>query len=136
MQACSDNVVRAGLTPKFKDVPALVGMLTYATGPVRVLSGSPVDAVTTAYTAPVPEFALQRMELAAGTAAYAPPPHTGAAIVVVVRGSMSAAARRGGESAMTTKLCAGQIWLQPADCTLQLTSEEGALLFRAHAAQV
>lgn len=28
--ACSDNVVRAGLTPKLKDVPTLVSMLTYS----------------------------------------------------------------------------------------------------------
>ena len=27
--ACSDNVVRAGLTPKFKDVATLCDMLTY-----------------------------------------------------------------------------------------------------------
>lgn len=27
--ACSDNVVRAGLTPKFKDVPTLIDMLSY-----------------------------------------------------------------------------------------------------------
>lgn len=27
--ACSDNVVRGGLTPKFKDVPALLEMITY-----------------------------------------------------------------------------------------------------------
>ena len=27
--ACSDNVVRAALTPKFKDVPTLISMLTY-----------------------------------------------------------------------------------------------------------
>ena len=30
--ACSDNVVRAGLTPKMKDVDNLVDMLTYAWG--------------------------------------------------------------------------------------------------------
>lgn len=27
--ACSDNVVRVGLTPKFRDVNTLVNMLTY-----------------------------------------------------------------------------------------------------------
>jgi mannose-6-phosphate isomerase len=27
--ACSDNVVRVGLTPKFKDVDTLTAMLTY-----------------------------------------------------------------------------------------------------------
>jgi mannose-6-phosphate isomerase len=30
--ACSDNVVRAGLTPKFKDVGNLVDMLSYSMG--------------------------------------------------------------------------------------------------------
>lgn len=39
--ACSDNVVRAGLTPKFKDKDTLVDMLTYSRGPVRVLAGEP-----------------------------------------------------------------------------------------------
>lgn len=31
IMACSDNVVRAGLTPKWKDVPTLINMLTYST---------------------------------------------------------------------------------------------------------
>lgn len=31
IMACSDNVVRAGLTPKWKDVPTLLSMLTYST---------------------------------------------------------------------------------------------------------
>jgi mannose-6-phosphate isomerase len=38
--ACSDNVVRAGLTPKFKDKVTLVDMLTYTSGPVDVLAGA------------------------------------------------------------------------------------------------
>lgn len=29
IMACSDNVVRAGLTPKLRDVPTLCSMLTY-----------------------------------------------------------------------------------------------------------
>jgi mannose-6-phosphate isomerase len=43
----SDNVVRSGLTPKFKDVETLVTMLTYDYGPGanKVLSGKPVDKV-------------------------------------------------------------------------------------------
>ena len=31
--ACSDNVVRAGLTPKFKDVDTLLDMLNYVGEP-------------------------------------------------------------------------------------------------------
>eukprot|EP00041_Stephanoeca_diplocostata_P013159 m.227536 g.227536 ORF g.227536 m.227536 type:complete len:74 (+) comp19245_c0_seq2:977-1198(+) len=33
--ATSDNVVRAGLTPKFKDVDCLCNMLTYTTEPAE-----------------------------------------------------------------------------------------------------
>lgn len=38
--ACSDNVVRAGLTPKFKDVDNLVSMLTYSMGGPTINAGS------------------------------------------------------------------------------------------------
>lgn len=37
--ATSDNVVRAGLTPKHRDVPTLLKMLTYAMAPANVLQG-------------------------------------------------------------------------------------------------
>lgn len=55
--ACSDNVVRCGLTPKFKDVGNLVGLLTYTMGgpsiDVGVCCGDPR---LIRYTPPVPEF--------------------------------------------------------------------------------
>ena len=56
--ACSDNVVRAGLTPKFKDVETLVQMLTYTTGGPSIDAGSPLteDQRILRYTPPVPEF--------------------------------------------------------------------------------
>ena len=38
--ACSDNVVRAGLTPKFKDVDNLVSMLTYSMGGPTINAGT------------------------------------------------------------------------------------------------
>merc|ERR1719232_671583 len=56
--ACSDNVVRAGLTPKFKDVPNLVGMLTFSTGGPSIDAGTPTygDSRIMRYTPPVSEF--------------------------------------------------------------------------------
>ncbi|KAJ1967671.1 hypothetical protein H4R35_006642 [Dimargaris xerosporica] len=47
--ATSDNVVRAGLTPKFKDVEVLVEMLTYDYGEAqnRILNGTNWDQFTT-----------------------------------------------------------------------------------------
>jgi len=58
--ACSDNVVRAGLTPKFKDVDTLVHMLTYSQGGPSIDAGAPLDedARILRYTPPVPEFEI------------------------------------------------------------------------------
>ena len=41
--ACSDNVVRAGLTPKFKDKQTLCDMLTYISRPLNENLFTPVD---------------------------------------------------------------------------------------------
>jgi len=41
--AASDNVVRAGFTPKFKDVPTLVDMLTYSYAPIDRQKMEPAD---------------------------------------------------------------------------------------------
>ena len=58
--ACSDNVVRAGLTPKMKDVDNLVDMLTYSMGGPDIEFGRLVHqgpgTRTLCYTPPVPEF--------------------------------------------------------------------------------
>lgn len=56
--ACSDNVVRAGLTPKFKDVDNLVNMLTYSMGGPTINAGTPAygDDRIMRYTPPTGEF--------------------------------------------------------------------------------
>jgi mannose-6-phosphate isomerase len=41
--AASDNVVRAGFTPKFKDVDTLISMLTYSYAPISEQKMVPVD---------------------------------------------------------------------------------------------
>ena len=41
--AASDNVVRAGFTPKFRDVPTLTSMLTYSYAPISEQKMEPVD---------------------------------------------------------------------------------------------
>merc|ERR1712146_36156 len=43
--ACSDNVVRVGLTPKFKDVETLKGMLTYRNSSVELIDGIPTQNI-------------------------------------------------------------------------------------------
>ncbi len=61
--ACSDNVVRAGLTPKLKDVDTLCSMLTYHDGPPSISKGTQIDQSTTVYTPPISEFQLERTQL-------------------------------------------------------------------------
>lgn len=58
--ANSDNVVRAGLTPKFQDVKTLVDILTYDTAPIAIQVAS-----RSKYDTPVPEFAIEQIKLGA-----------------------------------------------------------------------
>ncbi|CAG8737396.1 12505_t:CDS:2 [Dentiscutata erythropus] len=60
--ATSDNVVRAGLTPKFKDVPILVNMLNYRYGNAKSQILNPIqynDSPTSLlYDPPIEEFTV------------------------------------------------------------------------------
>lgn len=65
--ACSDNTIRAGLTPKFKDVPTLCNSLTYRmAGPeMNKFSATPhpTDSAVSVYGPPVPEFVVHKIEV-------------------------------------------------------------------------
>lgn len=68
--AASDNVVRAGLTPKFKDVDTLVGMLTYTQKSVidQILCGQRFkdSHYTLVFDPPIEEFTVLKTELKSG----------------------------------------------------------------------
>lgn len=65
--ACSDNTVRAGLTPKFIDVPTLCDMLSYTPSPSKDRlfppSQSQEDPYLFIYDPPVPDFTVMKMEV-------------------------------------------------------------------------
>lgn len=63
--ACSDNVVRAGLTPKYQDVETLVSMLEYNMVPAesRNFEGFKMDNYTILYNPPVLDFAVDMIEV-------------------------------------------------------------------------
>ncbi|KAG8889078.1 Mannose-6-phosphate isomerase [Tulasnella sp. 332] len=69
--ATSDNVVRAGLTPKLRDVPTLVSMLTYKWGPADSQIMPPTKfrstSHTTLYDPPIDEFSVVLTDLGAET---------------------------------------------------------------------
>jgi mannose-6-phosphate isomerase len=66
--ANSDNVIRAGLTPKLRDIPNLVNTLTYVAAPASHHAVKPQsfqDTVTsTLYDPPISEFSVVSVTLA------------------------------------------------------------------------
>eukprot|EP00934_Nitzschia_sp_Nitz4_P004979 Nitzschia sp. Nitz4//scaffold73_size107353//46744//48426//NITZ4_004317-RA/size107353-snap-gene-0.93-mRNA-1//1//CDS//3329557467//4969//frame0 len=86
--ACSDNVVRAGLTPKFKDVDNLVDMLTYSMGGPSIDAGtySGDTAEVIRYTPPVPEFEVVILNIDPGQTLYHHNPGV-PSILIILEGS-------------------------------------------------
>lgn len=72
--ATSDNVVRAGLTPKLRDVDTLVSMLTYEASPgsKQLLKPAPLGGGSgeknELYDPPIDEFSVVRLALGPGEA--------------------------------------------------------------------
>lgn len=60
--ANSDNVVRVGLTPKFKDVDMLIDILDCEPGEVGLIAGDP-ESDALVYEAPVDEFEVVRWRI-------------------------------------------------------------------------
>lgn len=77
--AASDNVVRAGLTPKFKDTDTLVSMLTYNFAPIQRQKMAPAD---------YPYVTLNRAAYSGGSSAllYDPPIEEFSVVRSVLRG--------------------------------------------------
>lgn len=97
--ACSDNVVRAGLTPKFKDIETLCSMLDYAAGPVDRfrMHWRKVDEFCEASAPPVPDFAMARVRLASSRSGepYQLPVRASASVLLVLDGEGSGSTSEG-----------------------------------------
>lgn len=120
--ALSDNVVRAGLTPKFRDVKTLCGMLTYDTYTHQELFTEPksITKHSVLYKAPVTEFGVVKTEFdSAGTESICRPHET---MILVLQGTISLSGAAHG---------AGSILLVPAGMPFELAATEPALLYQA-----
>ena len=93
--ANSDNVVRAGLTPKHIDVPELLKLTDPAVA-VPVLEPRPLGDGVLGYDSPAPEFRLYRAELGGGEVEL--PGAGGPRILFCAAGT--AALRAGGDAAL------------------------------------
>ncbi|KAL8580920.1 hypothetical protein ACOMHN_039620 [Nucella lapillus] len=135
--ACSDNVVRAGLTPKLIDTHTLIEMLDYTGRPVSAtkflgIENRDSDVQTTIFRPPVPDFGVSKFEVPTGVKAFKLNAFESASICVVITGE-------GGARNSTLKapltLKRGSVFFVAAqqEVNIAVTSDSGMLLFQAYA---
>lgn len=120
-----DNVVRAGLTPKLRDVETLVSMLTYVAAPAhgQLLTTSQFGPHTELYDPPIEEFSVLRTHLSSGGAKETHRPIDGPSIVIVTEGS----GKLGG-----VRMERGNVLFVAANVEVEIESgPDGLTLFRA-----
>ena len=117
--AASDNVVRAGLTPKPRDTEVLCSSLSYSTGRPAILRGDPVQEFVTRYDPGFAEFEVAKIEIPAGRDTLLPP--GGGAAVLLVSGE-------GGQAEVTATATAPSL---SSDASLKRSrsAKKGDVLF-------
>uniref|UniRef100_A0A8C8WGC0 Mannose-6-phosphate isomerase n=1 Tax=Panthera leo TaxID=9689 RepID=A0A8C8WGC0_PANLE len=130
--ACSDNTVRAGLTPKFIDVPTLCEMLNYTPSKDRLFlpTQSHEDPYLSIYNPPVPDFTVMKMEVPGSITEYKVLAVDSASILLIVQGRVTAST----PTAQTPiPLQRGGVLFIGANesVSLKLTVPDDLLMFRA-----
>lgn len=118
----SDNVLRGGLTPKHVDVPELLKHIRFEATHPRVLEGEGTGPVRH-YPCPVPDFAINRVQLAAGAVLELGSKSPG--IAIQTAGTLH---WTGNGELDTTR--GASVWLGPGE-TCTLTASEDSTLFFA-----
>lgn len=139
--ALSDNVVRVGLTPKFKDKETLTTMLNYKSCNVNFLKSARIDPCTYVYRPPVKscaEFEIERVIIPAEYT-YSLLCHDCASICIFLEGAGKSSGaimsyEGNGEEGLDQPLPAvGAQMLMAAGVTLTITTKsQGLEMYRAH----
>lgn len=129
--ACSDNVVRAGLTPKLRDVQTLCDILTYNCRTSEenkfMHLTDPSDPFLRIYDPPVKEFAVDSISLEAKEDSYSLGVIKSASVLLVVKGT---ARYKYGEQG--DDLVSGSILFIGSGCQVDISQSREILMFRAY----
>ncbi|KAK4776241.1 hypothetical protein SAY87_024202 [Trapa incisa] len=127
--ATSDNVVRAGLTPKHRDVQTLCSMLTYNQGSPEILRGFPLNPYIKRFVPPFDEFEIDSCFLPKELSTIFPAV-PGPSIFVVTEGSGNVSFR---SNLKGDPLNEGDVLFVPANTEISLMSGTGTdlRLYRA-----
>ncbi|CAB0033180.1 unnamed protein product [Trichogramma brassicae] len=133
--ACSDNVVRAGLTPKLIDVETLVDVASFASAPADAKTFQPraeeddADEYSQVWRPDEPDFALAKISLPYNLE-YSTRPRSSASILLVAQGCLEA--RVDGRDRFVSRgtsifLAAGEV------LTVKTNANEPVLIYQAFA---
>ncbi|KAL7141697.1 hypothetical protein ABFS83_08G070800 [Erythranthe nasuta] len=123
--ATSDNVVRAGLTPKHRDVQTLCSMLTYKQGFPEILNGVPSNPYTVKYIPPFDEFEVDRCNLPEEASTVFPAVN-GPSVFVVTSGEGTM-----GVASSKELVREGDVLFAPANSEITVETIWGLNLYRA-----
>ncbi|KAL0967927.1 hypothetical protein UPYG_G00259930 [Umbra pygmaea] len=132
--ACSDNTVRAGLTPKFIDVNTLCEMLNYspAQASTKIFPSiqDPSDPYVHLYDPPVPDFTVVRIQVPSSVKQYKLAPMDCASILLVIEGQAIATSAAAFSDITLTR---GTVLFISANesISLHLTAPTGITMYRA-----
>ncbi|KDQ65129.1 hypothetical protein JAAARDRAFT_146519 [Jaapia argillacea MUCL 33604] len=127
--ATSDNVIRAGLTPKLRDIPNLVSGLTYQAAspekhlvkPTPFARASMFASTASLYDPPVPEFSVLELKIKTGESENQPP-IDGPSIAIVTEGSGSVG--WGSVDSDSVTLSVGDVFFIGASTEVKLCSND------------
>jgi len=124
--ACSDNVVRAGLTPKYKDSQTLLRMLTYKTQQPEILRGIRNGFITT-YSPPsdISEFRVDRVRTDSEERSITLPATSSPSVALVISGQGVVS-----DGSTDLSLSAGVSLMFPQHTPIHITGAKDLLLFR------
>lgn len=123
--ATSDNVVRAGLTPKNRDVQTLCSMLTYKQGFPEILPGVATKPYTVKYIPPFDEFEVDCYNIPE-EASTVFPAVGGPSVFVVIAGEGIMRA-----SSWEEVIAEGDVLFAPANTEITLETISGFNVYRA-----
>eukprot|EP00158_Paraphelidium_tribonemae_P005055 Partr_v1_DN27135_c1_g1_i2_m15581 putative mannose-6-phosphate isomerase len=128
--ATSDNVVRAGLTPKLKDVDTLVNMLTYKTYSLEDIlmkkEAHTAGSHSSIFRSPVQEFSIIETKLSQGTKGYFEG-IGGPSIVLFVEGSGSFVVDSGSQY----QFMPGSVYFIGSGATVEFHASAACKMYRA-----
>ena len=124
LMACSDNVIRGGLTPKYVDIVELLKIVDCREVIPQIISAAPQNQSEFTYKTPVNDFALAQIRVE-------PQQHTelnlqSAGILLVMQGELKIQEK---SAALTLKQ--GESAFITADSNVEIMSEKGGYAFLA-----